>query len=505
VPEHFGSEPPGDGWVYAGDGRWIDPLFGADARGPRVAVVGGGPGGMFATYILNQKLPDARVTLFESSSRLGGKILTDRFSDGTRFEAGVAELYEYLGPGGRDPLRQLIEEDLGLRTTDMSGGGVILRGEVVRDLGDLGRLFGEETRKCVERFHRKVARLMPLEKYANRWQPDNDHPWAGKTFEECLCEEIPDDEVARAYITTACHSDLATEPHTCNGLNALKNILMDNPEYLKLYHVTGGIDRVTRRLAERLRADVRKRTRVTRVGKLESGEYRVHFRKGLEEGAADFDAVLVALPNHWLTQVCWGDAALAAAIQRTCAHYDLPAHYLRVTCRFATAWWQALELPGDYWMLDTFNGCCVYDERHRWPHEPGNVLSFLLGGQDALLLCAADQDDQEVVQHLLHSLPLFLARPATEQLVEAQVDRFAGSLNAQPGGWPAHELRGEHVPEPEGHPGLFLVGDYLFDSTLNAALMSANTAVDLLLEHLGVEAEEPTPAVKQLEPDGKTL
>jgi hypothetical protein len=46
---------------------------------------------------------------------------------------------------------------------------------------------------------------------------------------------------------------------------------------------------------------------------------------------------------------------------------------------------------------------------------------------------------------------------------------------------------------------VFLVGDYFFDSTLNAALMSANTAVELLLEYLGEESAEVTPAIKQLE------
>jgi hypothetical protein len=37
-----------------------------------------------------------------------------------------------------------------------------------------------------------------------------------------------------------------------------------------------------------------------------------------------------------------------------------------------------------------------------------------------------------------------------------------------------------HQPEPAQHGGLFLVGDYLFDCTLNGVLRSASVATDLL-------------------------
>src|SRR5438552_17448802 len=105
MPEsRYGTESPGPGWISDGNGRWSPPTP------PRIAIIGGGPSGLFATYILNQKVPEATITLFEASSRLGGKIFTDAFSDGTPFEAGVAELYEYKGPGGFDPLRRLIED-----------------------------------------------------------------------------------------------------------------------------------------------------------------------------------------------------------------------------------------------------------------------------------------------------------------------------------------------------------------------------------------------------------
>ena len=643
MDEHYGSEPPtGSGWTASGPGRWtrIAPRKKRAPKqkdGPRVAVIGGGPGGLFATYIINQRLPDANVTIFEADEEVGGKIMTDEFSDGTLFEAGVAELYEYLGPGGKDPMRLLIEKDLGLETVDIAGGAVILKGEVLRDLDEVEKVHGYDTRKRIEAFHAKMVELMPLEKYAHRWQPDNEHPWAPKTFRECLMEEVGDDKVARDFIETAVHTDLATESHTCNGLNGIKNILMDNDDYMQLYHVVGGIGRIPEALSAKIDAEVKTCHRVTRIAKID-GNYRVFTRESgqdyIAEHFEDFDAVVVALPNHWLRTIQW-EGKLADAIHEVCAHYDLPAHYLRVSMLFRTKWWEKLKLPGEFWMMDMMNGLCCYDDSTRWakhqkstkvkvdeklwqeivammpgekpenlPHtvgalegitvqivdgdkvkiehdmdmvegandlellargedymppmhiwiddrldledwkyicyheaverrdmaendssyakaheranrqekvlrqraaQGGHVLSFLLAGGDALLMCSANQDDECIVNHVLESLPPFMRDDAEDQLVEAQVDRYVGAINAQPGSWPAEELRGEHSPEPVEHPGIFLVGDYFFDSTLNAALMSANTGIELLVEHFKVKSGAVTAAVAQLEADGPTV
>jgi hypothetical protein len=458
---------------------------------------------------------------------------------------------------------------------------------------------------------------MPLEKYALRWQPDNDHPWAGKKFHDAIREEVKD-ELAVEYIEAAVASDLATESYTCNGLNGVKNVLLDNDDYMQLYHVCGGIERVVDGLRELIEADVRMNTRVCCVKK-EGEQFCVYTCCDGQESELKFDAVFVCLPNHWLGQVKW-EGDLRKRIHSVASHYDLPAHYLRVSMLFDCPFWQKHGMPGDFFMMDTMNGCCAYDESYRWgfsklneaksgdideklweqlcsmmpqeapqllpkllgvldtgtkvmlvdgdwvklnksmdyveganceansnyvPHcevwidsriQPkdwafiayheeyerqlmsqgyeyddahkfalekektlrrrgdvsygkSHILSFLLCGQDALLMCSGDWDEEDIADYLIDCLPDSFHDEACEHLVCARVSRYVGSINAQPGGWPVEDLMEEHIVTD----GVYLVGDYFFDSTLNGALISSNTATDLYLKHLGLERSDQLP------------
>jgi len=122
-------------------------------------------------------------------------------------------------------------------------------------------------------------------------------------------------------------------------------------------------------------------------------------------------------------------------------------------------------------MLDRFGGCCLYDESARAPDSGTAALGWLLGGAEAERLAA--RGDEELVSLMLESLPEPLAA-ARGRVLESRVHRWVRAVSALPGGWPPTPLDERHRPEPIEHPGLFVVGDYLFDSTLNGVLDSAD-------------------------------
>ena len=62
--------------------------------------------------------------------------------------------------------------------------------------------------------------------------------------------------------------------------------------------------------------------------------------------------------------------------------------------------------------------------------------------------------------------------------------RWAGAVSGQPGGFPLRDAGLAHQPEPVEHPALAVVGDYLFDSTLNGVLRSARIATDCIATQL---------------------
>lgn len=437
--ERYSTEPPGVGWTYEGDGRWSRPDEDDGVKdGARVAIVGGGASGLFTAYLINQHMPDVAVTVLEATERVGGKILTDEFDDGTPFEAGIPELYEY--PDTEDLLRTLIEDDLGLATADMTGGAILFKDEVFVNLNELENEHGYDVRKRVESFYRKAASTGK----SQYWIPEGD-------------------------------------------------------DFVQPYHVVGGLGCIPAGLLEKVDADVKTSTRVIRILKEGKGYDISTIKTKGSDIIGDveyFDAVVVALPCPWLRTVEWGEELTDMIRDMPEGQYDLSAHRLRVTILFDEKWWKSLKIPGDFWLMDMFNGCLCYDESSRWElsskededdgvpiGEHGHVLSFLLTGTDALLLCSANQDDGDIIELLLESLPMSMREDAQEHYVDAKVHRYLGGIAG--GDNLFTEGVKKHVPDPSGHPGVFLTNTHLYGLTLNAALTAADAVVEMLGDYLG--------------------
>jgi monoamine oxidase len=448
----------------------------------RIAVVGGGPSGLFSAYLLEQKSRgQAHVTLFEASGRIGGKILTARFDSApVLYEAGVAELYGY----GADPLRNLVTDVLGLPVVPMTGDTLVLDGRPLRGEAGTMRHLGADTTWALRTFRRSVRAARPYAEFYNSAFPsDRRHPWLRVSLSDLFAQVR--DETAQRFLRVLVHCDLATEPHLTSALYGVDNYLINEPDYCQLYSIEGGISRLVQGLAERLRARVRLGTSVVGVERTRTRSYRVAFTEGEQAGAEEYDAVVIALPVAALRDVDWGSRALRAAVESHVARYDAPAHYLRITALFRTPFWRG-TFSGAYFIHDAFGGCCVYDEGARNDAHPYGVLSFLLSGSDAMIL--SNLRDEELIARALDSLPRAITGPvvARAELVEGRVHRWVGAVNGLPGSTTIQGSKQRHEPEPVDHRGLVLAGDYLFDSTVNGAFDSANIATSAALDRLRV-------------------
>jgi protoporphyrinogen oxidase/SAM-dependent methyltransferase len=442
-----------------------------------LAIVGGGPGGLMTAWYLRKKLgPLCKVTIFEATERLGGKIVSRKFDSApAMYEAGVAEIYDYsmLGP---DPLRELVQH-LGLQTIPIDAEQVQLDGELLDDVRGMRRKYGNKTADAIEAFRKRCTQMIsPQEYYEGVGAHDNEHPWAFINCEELLDREVKD-PVAKRFLKTMARSDLATESHNTNGLNALKNFVMDIDGYIGLYSIQNGNEQIIERLREEIDADIQFNHRILKVGKSESGRYQLNMMNGKGPETRDFDLVVMCLPHNWLSTVGWDNEQLRKSMVKHVAYFDRPAHYLRVALLFDEPFWGE-KIPGAWFMSEAFGGCCVYVEGARHDVGRNGVLNFLIAGSDALAY--VNLRDDQLIDAALKSLPASLG-DAREHLIEGKVHRWLSSVNAIPGGLPARDVLTNHRPEPNDHAGLVVVGDYLFDSTLNGLFDSSDAATDLIL------------------------
>lgn len=446
-----------------------------------ICVIGGGPGGLFTSHYLLKKEPSLNVTIYESTPRLGGKILTQRFSTvPAMYEGGVAELYH--AKKFEDTLLALFKE-LDLSFVKMGGDVAIYKGRIVKNIDDLKNVVGEACWKALKDFVKLGKSHRSPEEFSGAgWPDDNDHPWTKLTLREVLDKYCPNED-AKNFFLKIIESDLATEPGVTSGTYGFDNYLVDDADYCQIYTISTGISSMVEALIETLTDRVRFVTNapVRSVKKLASGKYRVVSKDEENLVSNEYDAVVVCLPIQWIPSVDYA-GNLASAVAKHHKHYFYPAHYLRVACLFKEPFWHETVGTGSYFRLDAFGGCCVYDETSRYPHPPYGVLNWLIAGSNAEAM--SNFGDDLLITRTLESLPPKLAVQAKEQLLEGRVHRWIGSVNGQPGGVPVKGLKEKHLVDPKNHPNFVMVGDYLFDSTLNGLIDSADLATNFLLENL---------------------
>jgi protoporphyrinogen oxidase len=439
----------------------------------RIAIVGGGPGGLFTAWHLERlAATPLEITIFEATDRLGGKVFTPSFANApVPYEAGAAEFYDY-SPVDDDPLRAVVNE-FGLPTVPLTGSAVYVAGRRIANLDDVVDALGPAARQAFARFDTAArGAITPREFYlsGSDQAAAPAHALERGGFTEMLAA-IPS-AAARHYLETMIHSDLATESLRTSLGYGLQNYLMNDPAYMRLYRIVGGNERLITALAQRIAAEVRFDTTVTALGPVTAPAagrpLALTWTSGGHSRRDEFDIVILALPIAPLAALTVHDPLLAADMRRHIAQHDHPAHYLRISMLLDRP---VPRAPGgdDFFMVDAFGGACLYIETATHPTATHGVVGWLVAGETAAEL--ATRSDAELAAAASAALPEPLAA-CRHHVLETRVHRWTGAVSGLPGGWSPLPLDRRHRPSPI-HPNLFVVGDYLFDSTLNGVLDSA--------------------------------
>ena len=408
----------------------------------RIAIVGGGPGGLFSALLLYQKSAEKlSLTLYEAASRVGGKLLTRPFDKVPLwYEAGASELYRHK----QDRLRLLVEHVLKLPTRKLfDTTAVLLDEKVLRPNDGAERCLRKKTARALKEINRRglTIRLDGLPLGFKR-RGDDRYQWVDRLFR-------------------------------------------NKGRFSHLYAIEGGMEQLVRSLSEMAPAEHRLGETVERIERTTWGTYRITARQEKTQSVDEFDAVVVALPLECLPAIDWAGLGLGEAMRDHFESLYRPCSVLRVSAVFAQPFWKDL-FNETVIIMDAFGGCCLRDRGPRHSVGQYGVLEWTLNGTDAFAL--SNLADSYIVERMLDSLPQELDW-GRKQFIEGRVHRWIGSANRRPNGNRREKVKRRHQPAPRKHPGLVMVGDYMSDGAINGVLDSADTATGLVLKAMGLRSK----------------
>src|SRR5260370_22533602 len=109
-----------------------------------------------------------------------------------------------------------------------------------------------------------------------------------------------EDLTAKRFCKVMARCEVALESQNTNGLNALKNFVMDVDGYIGLYSIQNGNEQLIDCLQSEVNASIQLNHRVLQVGKTAAGRYQLNIMNGNGPETKDFDLGLLSLPHSWL-------------------------------------------------------------------------------------------------------------------------------------------------------------------------------------------------------------
>lgn len=355
-------------------------------EGPRIAVVGAGIAGLTAAYRLAQA--GLRATVFDSWNRVGGRMFTARgpWRDGQLVELGgelidsdhaaLQRLTRELGL----TLDSLLEpaESSSRRDTWYFGGRIVSDAEIVTAFRAIAPRLQADIEMAARGREQRYIDELGLAAYL---------------------DSIPELEpMLRALLDVAYVGEYGRELAEQSPWNLLWLIDAESTDSFRVYgdsdeafHVRGGNDQITTRLAQHLAGPIELEHRLLGVNETARGSHRLAFeRRGGSTYEAEFDRVVLALPFTRLRDVAL-PASLPAEKREIIRSLGMGQN-AKLMAQFSERVWRTRhQATGS---VTTDNGLQLLWETSRGMSGAAGILTVFAGGRTGETIGAGSAEER---------------------------------------------------------------------------------------------------------------
>jgi monoamine oxidase len=353
------------------------------AGGPRIVVVGGGLAGLTCAYRLQQA--GYRAELHEASDRLGGRCWTRR---GEFAEGQIAEHGGELIDQGHTQTRQLAQE-LGLKLDNLLAAE--LNGaDPFYYFDGAPYSFADATddlKQIWQQLHKDVSAASYPTLYTQSTQRGRE------------LDAISIADWIRAYVPGGLKSKLGqlldvaynieygAETSVQSSLNMLYLLGYSGQGQLRIfgpsnekYHVRGGNDQISDRLAAALQGQLTTGSELVAIARAADGGYRLSFQSGLTTSTVAADRVVLALPFSMLRGVDYSKAGFSA-VKKTAIEQLGMGTNSKLHLQFKDRYWNTLGNQGDTYADTGYQ--TTWDVTRAQPGSAGILVDYTGGNVGA--------------------------------------------------------------------------------------------------------------------------
>jgi monoamine oxidase len=319
------------------------------ASAPRIAVVGGGLAGLTCAYRLKQA--GLRASLYEASDRLGGRCWTRR---GDFAEGQIAEHGGELIDQGHTQTRQLAQE-LGLDLDNLLAAEVNGTDPFYYFDGQpyTFKQATEDLKRVWQQIHKDVSAAGYPTLYTRSTQRGRELD--AMSIAEWIEAYVPGGLRSKLgqLLDVAYNIEYGAETDVQSSLNMLYLLGFSGQGQLRIfgpsnekYHVRGGNDQITTRLAAALPGQIVTGSQLVAIRRNADGSYRLSLQSGGAVRSVTADRVVLALPFSILRDVDYAKAGFSPVKETAIEQLGMGTNS-KLHVQFSSRHWNSLGCQGE--------------------------------------------------------------------------------------------------------------------------------------------------------------